>query len=136
MVVQYGIFERVNPTEIYEVIRANNTVKEECPGFYHAGHYFDCETYGIRKMSEREIKEYVLPKKDSIHESRKQKEYSLWLSENDKNEELGNESFFIGKTKFYTINREEFKLIKDKTISEGKRQFEYRGKMFSVYHFC
>ena len=31
MVKQYGIFERINPGEIYEVIRSGNQIKEECP---------------------------------------------------------------------------------------------------------
>ena len=136
MVKQYGIFERINPGEIYEVIRSGNQIKEECPGFFHAGHYFDCETYGIREMSEREIKLHVLPKQDLIHDNRKREEYEKWVLENDRCESLGINSFYIGETKFYTIDREEFKDIRNKSKLEGKRLFEYRGRMFSVYHFC
>lgn len=136
MIEQYGIYYKEDPSKIFEIIRAGNDVKEECPIFYHMGNPFSCEDFGVRKLTKREIEELVLPTVDENHVERLNIEYSTWVKLNDENEELGNEYFYIGETKYYTINRVEFKELAESTKNQGKFLFTYRGREFSVYHFC
>lgn len=136
MITQYGIYFKETPSKIFEVIRAGDEVIEDCPVFYYKGSDFPCEDYGVRELTEREIKRIVLLKSSESHLSRKEKEYNEWVIENDKNESLGNPFFYLRGNLFYTINREEFKKLKDQEISKGNMSFEYRGETFSVFHFC
>jgi hypothetical protein len=136
MIEQYGIYYKENPSQIFEIIRAGNIVEEECPVFYHMGAEFPCEDFGVRKLTKREIEKLVLPTIDENHVERVNNEYSTWVKLNDENEELGNEYFYIGETKYYTINREEFKELVNVAKNEGKHLFTYRGREFSVYHLC
>lgn len=135
MIKQYGIYYKENPSKIFEIIRAGNTVKEECPLFYHNGAEFPCEDFGVRELTKREIEVLVLPTPNKKNIDRRTNEYSLWLSSNDENELLGNEYFYINGKKYYTINREEFKLLVDEAVKNDKHLIQYRGREFSVYHF-
>lgn len=136
MIDQYGIYYKENPSQIFEIIRAGNIVEEECPVFYHMGNEFPCEDFGVRKLTKREIETLVLPTVDVNHTKRVNDEYTAWVKLNDENESLGNDYFYIGETKFYTINREEFKLLIESNKNEGKFLFTYRDRVFNVYHPC
>jgi hypothetical protein len=136
MIKQFGIYQKTNPSIIFEVIRAGFNVIDSEKEFFSMGNWFSKDEYGYREMTEEEITNLVLLKDSESHHIRKNSEYELWKTENDKNNDLGNKSFYIGEKKFYTIDREEFKLLRDIAISEGKHIIEYRGRNFSPYHFC
>ena len=88
MITQYGIYFKETPSKIFEVIRAGDEVIEDCPVFYYKGSDFPCEDYGVRELTEREIKRIVLLKSSESHLSRKEKEYNEWVIENDKNDDV------------------------------------------------
>jgi len=135
MIEQYCIYEKNLPNEVFEIIPSLVEVTEKCPFFVFSGNVFPCDTYGVRKMTEREIKKHVLVKPNENHTQRKNLEYTKWKEQNDLSDKNGEEYFYVNNKKFYTINREEFKTLVEKSKSEGKHNFEYRGRMFSVYHF-
>lgn len=136
MIEQYCVYEKTLPNEVFEVIPSIAVVTEDCPEFISMGTTFPCDKYGVRKMTEEEIKKYVLVPKNSEHIVRKDSEYSEWKKLNDLNESEGIKSFYINSKKFNTINREEFKKLAKEAKDSGKFTLEYRGETFSVYHYC
>lgn len=136
MIKQYGIYEKENPREIFQIIASGDTFINDCPFIVHNGDRFPCEDFGVRELTKREIESLVLLQDNKISVDRRLSEYDTWKIENDKNEELGNDHFFVGSKKYYTINREEFKSLKEEAQRNGSTHIEYRGRTFSRFHFC
>jgi|SaaInl5LU_22_DNA_1037371.scaffolds.fasta_scaffold01900_20 hypothetical protein len=135
MTIRHAIVRRDNTSIIHEVIPHNTVVVPTSPIFYSGGNPFEYKDFTVREMTEDEIKSYFTLSESDNTTSRRSNEYEQWLVTNDEMESNGVESFNLNGVKFYTINREEFKLLAEKAEKESKFTVDYRGRKFSVYHY-
>lgn len=122
----------VNGKELYDL--QNKTPKPF--NFLYDGKSYSFSEHIIRELTESDLKDLIHLPKQEVTVNRQNEEYQKWLSLNDESEMLGISSFKLGEKKYYTINREEFKLVVEQGKKQGKFNIEYREKIFSVYHYC
>ena len=114
----------------------NQFIENKPSEFTYDGHTYNTVTYAIRKMSPREISNYYHKPLDKVTIDNRDSIYREWLEKNDTCENLGLVSFYVGEKKFFTIDREEFKTLVSVEKEKGSFNFNYRGNVFSVYHYC
>jgi hypothetical protein len=131
---RHAIVYRENPEKIFEIVVAGEQIKETHPVFYHMGCSFPSDMYTVRELTEDEIIEHITSKPNEKVLSRREREYNLWKSANDNALQNGLKDFYVGTTKYVTIDPEIFIPLRDKALSEGKFNFEYNGSTVSVYH--
>lgn len=122
----------INGKELYDL--QNKSPKPF--NFLYDGNSYSFSEHIIRELTESDLKDLIHLPKQELTVNRQNEEYQKWLSLNDESEMLGISSFKLGEKKYYTINREEFKLVVEQGKKQGKFNIEYREKIFSVYHYC
>lgn len=131
---RHAIVYRENPEEIFEIVVAGEQIEETHPVFYHMGCSFPSNDFTVRELTDDEITEHITSKPNEEVLSRREREYNLWKSANDNALQNGLKEFYIGTTKYVTIDPKTFIPLREKALSEGKFNFEYNGSIVSVYH--
>lgn len=131
---RHAIVYKEDPSKVFEIVVAGEIIEEAHPVFYHMGCAFSSDMYSVRELTNEEVQELIISKPNDKVVSRREREYKLWKDANEDALSKGLKHFFIGETKFVTINSEEFIPLRDKALSEGKFYFNYKGERVSVYH--